>query len=295
MNYILRFIERKIRSRRVYLVAREVMWIALAPLANCRILLQLLFAFLRRKGIVKSSKYGKMEEFKDKHLNERCFIVCTGPSLTIDDLEMLDNEICFSMNSIVRLFDKTKWRPTYYGIIGPNVYFDNEEYITSENIKNIFVSNKLRKKIKASISNNTFLMLRCNRPYTLLNPHTSKYNFKQRFSDNAFSYVYGGSSVTYILLQIAVYMGFKEIYLLGCDCDYSGDNLHMAEIEYRSGEGVRFVMSRSDEIISSLISGHIKAREYADTHGIKIFNATRGGKLEIYERVNLEDVLLPER
>lgn len=31
-----------------------------------------------------------------------------------------------------------------------------------------------------------------------------------------------------------------------------------------------------------------KAREYADGHGIKIYNATRGGKLEVFERVNFD-------
>jgi hypothetical protein len=33
------------------------------------------------------------------------------------------------------------------------------------------------------------------------------------------------------------------------------------------------------------------ARDYCDTHGIQIYNATRGGKLEVFERVALEDVL----
>jgi len=33
-----------------------------------------------------------------------------------------------------------------------------------------------------------------------------------------------------------------------------------------------------------------KAKEYADGHGIKIYNATRGGKLEVFERVNFDDL-----
>ena len=40
-----------------------------------------------------------------------------------------------------------------------------------------------------------------------------------------------------------------------------------------------------------MISSYKTAKEYADSHGIKIYNATRGGKLEVYERVNLDEVL----
>lgn len=32
-------------------------------------------------------------------------------------------------------------------------------------------------------------------------------------------------------------------------------------------------------------------KKYADKHGIQIYNATRGGNLEIFPRVKLEDVL----
>ena len=32
-------------------------------------------------------------------------------------------------------------------------------------------------------------------------------------------------------------------------------------------------------------------RDYADRHGIHIYNATRGGMLEVYERRNLDEVV----
>ncbi len=33
------------------------------------------------------------------------------------------------------------------------------------------------------------------------------------------------------------------------------------------------------------------AKNYADSHGIKILNATRGGKLEVFERVNFDEIV----
>ena len=42
------------------------------------------------------------------------------------------------------------------------------------------------------------------------------------------------------------------------------------------------------------IAGYIVAKQYTDQHGIKIYNATRGGELEVFERVTMEDVLAKE-
>ena len=68
---------------------------------------------LYKKKIRKNAKnkYSNLQTLKNKHKGERCFIVCTGPSLSITDLEMLKHDYTFGMNNIFRLFDKTSWRP----------------------------------------------------------------------------------------------------------------------------------------------------------------------------------------
>lgn len=58
--------------------------------------------------------YDKIELVKDRHKGERCFIVSTGPSLTLDGINFIQNEKTISMNTIYRLYPNTKWRPTYY-------------------------------------------------------------------------------------------------------------------------------------------------------------------------------------
>lgn len=40
-----------------------------------------------------------------------------------------------------------------------------------------------------------------------------------------------------------------------------------------------------------MIAGHYEFKKFADSLGIKIVNCTRGGMLEVYPRMNLEDVL----
>ena len=39
------------------------------------------------------------------------------------------------------------------------------------------------------------------------------------------------------------------------------------------------------------VNSYQKIKEYAEQRGIKIYNATRGGYLEVFERVNLDELL----
>ena len=92
------------------------------------------------------------------------------------------------------------------------------------------------------------------------------------------------STVTISLIQIAVYMGFKEIYLLSCDCDYSGPKQHFTYYGMKSD-------SKAGDI---MILAYQAAKDYADSHGIKIYNATRGGKLEVFEREDFDSLFPSE-
>ena len=222
-----------------------------------------------------------IKAYKNKHLGERCFIVATGPSLTIDDLELIKNEYSFGMNSITKLYNSTAWRPTYFGIQDCNVYEKMQNSICSayNGARNVFVSDAIADK---------FCVPKCFIQF----PYDAVYhdNFLEvdkyfaRFSDDCYGIVYDGYSITYSLIQIAVYMGFKEIYLLGADCSYKrGAKNHVVD----SGNDDKNEEKNHDK----MIVGYQKAKEYADSHGIKIVNCTRGGMLEVYPRMKLEDVL----
>ena len=56
--------------------------------------------------------------------------------------------------------------------------------------------------------------------------------FFSKFSHDAHSFLYDGYSITYSLLQLAIYMGFKEIILLGCDSNYSIDQTKQHFVDY---------------------------------------------------------------
>ena len=55
-----------------------------------------------------------LKKYKNIHKGQRCFIIGTGPSLSVEDLEKLKGEITFGSNRIFEIYSQTDWRPTYY-------------------------------------------------------------------------------------------------------------------------------------------------------------------------------------
>ena len=80
-------------------------------------------------------------------------------------------------------------------------------------------------------------------------------------------------------------MGFKKIYLLGCDCNYQkGAKNHFIE----SGFFDRNAHNNNER----LMTGYKEAKKYIEEHDdIDIINCTRGGMLEVFPRKKLEKVL----
>ena len=102
-------------------------------------------------------------------------------------------------------------------------------------------------------------------------------------------------SVAYAMLQFAFYMGFEEIYLLGFDHNFSKIEVNGKEIV---NENVTDHFASYNDVVTGAVNvdkltrGFMEAKQYADTHGVRIFNATRGGKLDVFERVDLDEILL---
>ncbi len=89
------------------------------------------------------------------------------------------------------------------------------------------------------------------------------------------------------MIQILFYMGFKEIYLLGCDCSYTiGAKNHFVE------NGHVIPDNELKTAYDRLMAGYHALKDFVDAHpDLKVFNSTRGGMLELFPRKSLEDVL----
>lgn len=223
----------------------------------------------------------KIRQFKGIHKGKRCFIVATGPSLRMEDLKTLHDhhEICISMNRIYNLFDQTEWRPDYYVIEDAKMIEDLSDEISEIDLPYKFVAANpecywTREKAHSSIK------------YQMI---VQNYKEKPGFSECFEKYVYNGRTVTYVCLQLAAYMGFSEVYLLGVDFNYS-KNLYAEENHFKgyhkSNPNVR--LNQIDPERMRL--AYEKAKEYGKTHDIRIYNATRGGKLEVFERKDFDKI-----
>lgn len=244
--------------------------------------------YLRKKGWLHEMKFDPIAKLKNTHEGERCFIIATGPSLTFDDLNLLKGEITFAVNSIVKILDKMNFVPDYLGIQDAGVYKKIGEQIESCTVPRIFMTDVLYKRhCKQKDKQRYILYPKYNCRHS---SHGDKRPLSSGFTDDPSKVIYDGYSITYSLLQIAVFMGFKEIYLLGCDCSYdikSGKH-HFVE----SG----FYDKTAATVGERMIYAYSVAKDYLDKYhpDVKVYNATRGGMLNVFPRKTLDQVFSAE-
>jgi len=229
-----------------------------------------------------------LRQFKNKHIGQRCFIVATGPSLTIEDVSKLKNEICWSMNSGFKLINSADFHPAYYAIADGTVYQRVKEELVGHKMPPIFYNEK---DIKWDIDGYVTFPLPVSVSLLLTEwqrNHLPKCLLKKRISNDVEKCIYMGDTVVNVIIQLCFYMGFKEIYLIGTDCNYFGNNKHSAVASYKNDDKLH---DSPDAIYNGMISDYQCAKIEADRLGVKIYNATRGGMLEVFERVDLDEIL----
>ncbi len=225
---------------------------------------------------------------KNKHIGERCFVIGTGPSLRADDLDTLKmNDIdSFGTHRIYKIFELTSWRPTYYVA---------QDYALIEQIQNEIKKVDCPTKILPVNFKNNFgdgdeYM------YYVLREYADSAD-RIHFSEKANRYISQGFTVTCASIQLAIWMGYSEIYLLGVDHNYSsylskdGTVITDDKIkDYFGSEKISSITSGNLPRLDDSSRGFLEARKYAESHNIKIYNATRGGKLEIFPRVDFDNM-----
>ena len=244
--------------------------------------------------IIKELEYLRYElsrdsrsELQGKFKGKRCFILGNGPSLTLEDIEMLKDEYTFASNKIYLLFNETKWRPTFYSVEDHLVLSQNIDEIRNVDSEyKLFPEHSIR--LSPSIPNSTYFNFYWNDVYPQ----------EPDFSKDLEKGLYWGSSIVYTQMQLAVCLGFTEIYLLGVDYSYSVPKTQEDNVMISEGEVNHFhkdYRKPGEKWFAPNLHYHeksfTKAKNFTESMNVKIYNATRGGKLEIFERIQLEDIL----
>jgi hypothetical protein len=235
---------------------------------------------------------------RNRYLGERCFVMGNGPSLNRTDLSKLKDEYTFGVNKIYLLFDRIEWRPTFYTLldwrVGPEIapHVDQLE----DSLK--FYPNRFR----GILPDADDVYWYTTRP--VLD------HIDDQFQPDIVDGVPSKGTIVVTALQLAFFLGFREIYLIGTDASYSIPETVKQTGPDRFGTGIKLNLESTkdddpnhfdptyfgkgakwhDPNVDEMVRQFRNMRRGAEFHGGKIYNATVGGELEVFERVDYDSL-----
>jgi len=236
----------------------------------------------------------RLMALEDIHKGKRGFIIGNGPSLQINDLDRLKNEITFASNKIYLAFDQTAWRPTYYTVLDVLVAQNNQHAISQlKNLTKIF--DKAVEPYFGRDKNIIWL--------SYCAPSTQDGELLFDFSTDAFLGIYPGWSVIYEQLQLAFYMGIREIYLIGIDFKFvlspsterqslHGEILaHQGEINHFHPDYRQMGEQWTTPQLDKQYQAFICAKDTLEKYGGAIYNASRKTALDVFPQVDFDTIV----
>ena len=252
-------------------------------------------------------------KLKDRHKGKRCFVVGNGPSLNQMDLNKLEGEYVFCTNAFFLMFPRISWRPQYFTCVDTRVLPDRAEGIIKMHEENpdmvlLFPQRVLNHETKEVA-----------RAIDIIPPAKNRFYFNQvvpnqndlpfsAFSIEAHNHVVQPYTVTVTALQLAVHLGFDEIYLIGCDTNYVVPDTVLKEGNDPKLGKFLFTSTKDDDPnhfcpeyfgqgrkwhnpqVHNMIWHYEMAHEATALYGRHVYNATVGGKLEVFPRVDFEEL-----
>lgn len=236
-----------------------------------------------------------LANLKDKYRGKRCFIIGNGPSLNLVDLDKLKDEYSFGVNSIYYK-ESDGFKPYFYTVEDSHVIKDNIDEISNFAVKYKFIPTEYKHLINEEFYSQIIFYPMNTGFYQ---PYSPNYE-KPRFSEDITKQIFCGQSVTIINLQLAYYMGFKEVYLIGMDFSYKipesaivdGDSILSTEDDENHFDPRYFGAGKKwhdPKLHNVLASYQLCKKMYSNDNRI-IFNATKGGKLEVFDRVDYDEI-----
>ena len=228
--------------------------------------------------------------WKDRYAgNRRAFLIGNGPSLKQLDLTVLRDEITFGVNAIYLNQAEMGFLPTHYVVEDSFVAEDRAAEILSLRGPQKWFGNYLQYCLGDADAN-------------WLNVLVDYRNYPgfPHFSEDALRAVWVGGTVSYVCMQLAFYMGVETLYLVGFDHSYqipdsgirngneilsTGDDPNHFHADY-FGKGYRW----HDPMVERMEEAYVRAKATYEQHGRRIFNASAGGKLEVFPRVAFDSL-----
>jgi hypothetical protein len=225
----------------------------------------------------------RIKVWKDRYLGRKAVILANGPSLNrVNFGDLAASKVfTFGLNKINLLFKRTDFRPSVIVAVNSHVIEQNAEFYNTTDIP-LFLDSGSKKWVKFR-KNIHFL---------------HSVGASGSFAQDCSISINQGHTVTYVAMQLAFHMGFKEVALVGCDHNFATkgpanktiiagkEDPNHFDPNYFAG-GVKWQLP---DITASELHYEV-ARDTFDRHGRKIVNCTDGGKLEIFKRQPLSEFL----
>jgi hypothetical protein len=216
-----------------------------------------------------------ISSYRNRHLHQRCVVMANGPSLNAMALSFLRKEIVIGLNKIFLGFNKFRFYPRYYVAVNLKVIEQSVGEIQRLNCLRFLDSRAMTRGLLHAAPLNCFINENCDAPFS---------------TDLAKGY-HQGCTVTHTALQVAYYLGFQTVVLIGLDHHYTyegkpgegrilegPDPNHFCESYF--GHGQKWDNPQLEE------SAHYyaEARKAYEADGRKIIDATVNGACQIFEK-----------
>jgi len=238
---------------------------------------------IKQNFLYRTTKAGRasakaLSSLKDQHRGKRCFILGNGPSLRQTDLTRLRGEYTFGLNRIYLLFPELGFPTTYLVTVNQLVIDQCAAELASAPSLKFFPWTTRRHFLSA--------------PDTI---YIRTYCAKPHFSTRADQSIWSGATVTFMAMQLAYHMGFGEVILLGVDHSFTTQGKpHMAVVSEGDdpnhfapnyfGKGFKWQLP---DLETSEIAYRM-AKHAFESDGRRIVDATIGGKLTVFPKVDYE-------
>ncbi len=218
---------------------------------------------------------------RNAHRGERCFILGNGPSLRQTNLGRLEDEVTFGLNRVYLLFPELGFTTSYYVAVNTLVIEQCAADIRSLHIPK-FITWRARQWLQGD-------------PQTVF--LDTDYTGPETFSGDVTGRVFEGSTVTYVALQLAFHMGFETVILVGVDHNFSTQGTPNATVVSKGDDPDHFsagYFGRGFRWQLPDLEGSERAYRLADeayrSCGRRVVDATLGGKLTVFPKVDFESL-----
>jgi hypothetical protein len=224
----------------------------------------------------------RLADFKNRHRSERCVIVANGPSLLKTNLSLIRLETLFGLNKIFLGIKQFKFYPRYYVAINPHVIAQSVTQIKAFNCIKFVCARAAEGLIDEDA----------------LTHHLHTDEPPNTFSDDLVHGVNQGYTVTYVALQIAYFMGFSKVILIGLDHRYVFDGEPNKPREMLTIDPNHFhpdyfskgQIWQNPDLVRSEASYRL-AKERFEKDGRMIVDATVDGACTVFPKMSLSAAL----